>query len=131
MRGGQRIYITLKADHHRPTSKHHLNGVSLAGRRYRNIECWLGNFVIFRGILTSIAKKTTIFCDFPGRGVRTPCPPLGPRINRNSLLTYLREQCRLHAASFSKHSYLTIPELEHPTISEVRKVIIKANKIAP
>ena len=33
----------------------------------------LGSFVIFKGILTSIAKKS-YFCDFAG-WVRTPCPP--------------------------------------------------------
>ena len=29
------------------TAKRHLNGVSLAGRWWPNIECWLGSFVIF------------------------------------------------------------------------------------
>ena len=30
-KGGQRIHMTLKAGHHRPTSETPLNGVSLAG----------------------------------------------------------------------------------------------------
>ena len=34
-----------------------LNGVSLAGRWWPNIECWLGSFVIFHRIWTSISKK--------------------------------------------------------------------------
>ena len=35
----------------------YLEGVSLAGRCWSNIECWLASFVIFQGIRTSIAKK--------------------------------------------------------------------------
>ena len=57
--------IALKAGHHRPTSE--------TPFKWPIIECWLGSFVIFQGILTSIAKKHYIFCDFSGR-VQTPCP---------------------------------------------------------
>ena len=32
------------------------------------IECWLGSFVIFQGIRTSIAKKPYIFVIFQGGG---------------------------------------------------------------
>ena len=53
---GKRIQIALKAGHHR-----HLNGGSLAGRRWPNIECWFGSFVIFQRIRTSMAKKPYIF----------------------------------------------------------------------
>ena len=55
-----------------------LNGVSLAGRRWPNIECWLGSFVIFQGIRTSITKKTYIFVVFFFRGVGglNPLSPL-------------------------------------------------------
>ena len=42
-----------------------------------NIECWLGSFVIFQGIWTSIAKKPFIFVIFQ-RGSRPPVPPLDP-----------------------------------------------------
>ena len=39
-------------------------------------HCWLSSFVIFQGILTSIAKKPYISYDFSGGGgVRRPCPP--------------------------------------------------------
>ena len=39
-------------------------------------QCWLGSFVNFQGIWTSIAKKLYIFKDFSGgRGIRTPRPP--------------------------------------------------------
>ena len=34
-----------------------VNGVSLAGRRWPNIECWLGSFVIFQRIWIRIVKK--------------------------------------------------------------------------
>ena len=57
-----------------PPAKRHLNGVSLAGRRSLNIECWLGRFVIFQGIRTSIAKKTYIFGIFQGGGSGPPDP---------------------------------------------------------
>ena len=55
---GQRIPI--------PPAKRHLNSVSLAGRRWPNIECWLSSFVIFQGNQTSIAKKTYIFVIYQG-----------------------------------------------------------------
>ena len=58
-----------------PLAKRHINGVSRAWRRWPNIECWLGSFVIFQGIWTSIAKKPYIFVIFHGGGVRTPWPP--------------------------------------------------------
>ena len=46
-----------------------------------NIEGWLGNFVIFHGILTRIAKKPYILVVFQ-EGDTDPCPPppLDPRI---------------------------------------------------
>ena len=46
---GERIWISLKAGHHRPTSETPLNGVSLACRWWPNVECWLGSFENFRG----------------------------------------------------------------------------------
>ena len=58
---GEMIQIALTACHHRPVSKRHLNGVSLAGRWWPYIEFWLGSFVIFQGIRTSIAIKNPIF----------------------------------------------------------------------
>ena len=51
MRGEERIQIPQKAGHHRPTSETP-HGVSLAGRWWPNIECWLCTFValcFFRG----------------------------------------------------------------------------------
>ena len=49
-----------------PPVKCHLNGVSLAGRCWPKIEYWLGSFLIFQGIKTSIAKKPYIFVIFQG-----------------------------------------------------------------
>ena len=61
------------------SAKRHLNGVSLAGRWWSNIECWLGSFVIFQGIRTSIAKKPYIFVIFRGSShSRPPAPPPPP-----------------------------------------------------
>ena len=64
-----RIYLPLKGNSRRPSG--HLNGVSLEGRWWPDIECWLGSFVI----RTSIAKKPYIFVIFHG-GSRPPVPPL-------------------------------------------------------
>ena len=55
--------------------KRHLNGVTLAGRWWPNVECWPGSFVIFQGIRTSIANKSYIFVIFQA-GSRT-LPPSG------------------------------------------------------
>ena len=63
-----------------PPAKRHLNGVSLACRWWPYIECWLGSFVNFKGIRTSIAKKPYIFVIFQGVGVRTPVHPLDPHM---------------------------------------------------
>ena len=60
--------ISLKAGHHRPTSETPLNGVSLACRRWPNIEYWVGSFVIFQGTWTSIDNESFIF------GGRGPLP---------------------------------------------------------
>ena len=70
----ERIKIALKEGHHRPAGERHLNGVSLAGRRWPNIECWLGSFVISQGIWSSIAKKAFIFVIFSGAGGVGPDP---------------------------------------------------------
>ena len=67
-----------------------VNGISLAIQLWliiecwpilecwRIIECWLGNFVIFQGIRTGIAKKP-IFVIFQGMD---PLPPLDPGMYR-------------------------------------------------
>ena len=57
------------------SAKRHLNGVLLVCQWWPSIESWLGSFVVFKWIRTSIAKKPYIFVIFQG-GVRTPCPPL-------------------------------------------------------
>ena len=73
---GEMIQIQQKAGHHRHASERHFNGVSFVGRWWPNIECWLGSFVIFQGIWTSIARKPCIFVIF--QGVPDPLPPLDP-----------------------------------------------------
>ena len=46
------------------------------------IECWLGSFVIFQGIRTSIAKIPYIFVIFQGGGgSESSVPPLDPHMN--------------------------------------------------
>ena len=61
-----------------PSAKRHLNGVSLAGRWWPNIECWLESFVIFQRTRTSIAKKPYIFVIFQGGPDSLSPPPLDP-----------------------------------------------------
>ena len=60
-----------------PSLARQQNSISLVGRWWPNIECWLGSFVVLQGIRTSVAKKPYIFCDFSGGGggVQTPPPP--------------------------------------------------------
>ena len=59
-----------------PTVKRLRNGVSLAGRWWPNIECWLGSFVVFRGS-GPVLQRNPIFCDFKGGpGPLPPPPPL-------------------------------------------------------
>ena len=69
----ERIQISLKVDHHQLTSKTPFKW-RLAGRpMMAQHQCWLGSFVNFQGIRTSIAKKHYIFVIFQG------CPdPLSP-----------------------------------------------------
>ena len=58
-----------------PSAKRHLNGVSLAGQWWPNIEFWLGSFMIVQGIRTSITKKPYIFVIFQWGG-GAPSSPL-------------------------------------------------------
>ena len=64
-----------KGEHHRPASETPLNGVSLAVRWWPNIECWLGSFVIFQGIRTSIKQNPISLWFFWGGGSGPPAPP--------------------------------------------------------
>ena len=68
----QRRVGVVIAKHHARVQKV-LNAVSLAGRWWPNIVCWLGSFVILPVIRTSIAKKPLTFVIF--RGVWSPCHP--------------------------------------------------------
>ena len=56
-------------------AKRHLNGVSLACRRWPNIECWLGSFVIFMGFGPVLLENPIFFVIFQG-GADTQPPPL-------------------------------------------------------
>ena len=52
-----------------PPVKRHWNGISLAGRWWANIKCWLGSFAIFQG----------------ASGPLSPQPPLVPCMLKNSV----------------------------------------------
>ena len=74
--------MPLLMGNHRPASETSFNGVSMVGRRWPNIECWLGSFVSFQGIRTFFAKKPFIFVIFQGaRGVDPLPPPLPPLLD--------------------------------------------------
>ena len=57
-----------------PPARRHLNGVSLVGRWWPNIEWWIGSLVILRGS-GPVLLRNPIFLSF-SRGVRIPCPLL-------------------------------------------------------
>ena len=61
-----------------PSAKRHLNGVSLACRRWLSIACWLGSFVIFWGSRPVLLRNLILLgCDFSGGGGSgPPVPPL-------------------------------------------------------
>ena len=61
-----------------PPAERHLNGVSLACRYWPNIECWLGNSVIFQGFRTSFSKNPYIIVIFL-RGLSRPPAPFWMR----------------------------------------------------
>ena len=84
-----------------PPAKRHLNGVLLAGRWWPNIECWLGSFVVFQGIRTSIAKKPYIFVIFQGAGgLDHLSHPLGPPMYCGIFRSYSLALCpSLHYAT--------------------------------
>ena len=57
----------------------YLNGVSLAGRWWPNIECSIGSLVVLQG--TSIAKTPIFFVIFQGGGGSgPPVPPPDPHM---------------------------------------------------
>ena len=76
--------MPLRAGYHRPASEMpFISGVSLAGRWWPIIECWLGSFEVLQGIWTSIVKKPYIFVIFQGweGGGPDPVPPPPPLIH--------------------------------------------------
>ena len=50
----------------------HLNGISLVGRWWPNIECWLGSFVIFRGSGPVLLRNHIFLWFFMGSGPLCP-----------------------------------------------------------
>ena len=76
------IQIPLKSGHHRPASEKPLKWRFAGVPMMVNIECWLGSFVIFQEIRTSIAQKLYIFVIFRGGGGGSgpPVSPLDPHM---------------------------------------------------
>ena len=78
-----------------PPAKRNLNDLSLAGQWWPNIECWLGSFVIFQGIRTSIAKEPYSFVT-PGQ------PSESAHVDRleirslHNIHNFERATCSLH-----------------------------------
>ena len=84
-----RAYVCIKISEYPPpplgaiigrAAERHLNGVSLAGRWWPNIESLLGSCVILQGIRTSIVQKPYIFVIFQGGSGPPVPPPLDPHM---------------------------------------------------
>ena len=65
-----------------PPAKRHFNGVSLACRWWPYYACWLGSLWFFRESGPVLLRDPIFFVIFQGGGVRTPCPPLDPHMNK-------------------------------------------------
>ena len=78
-----------------PPAKRHLNGVSLVGRWWPNIDwmlAWLlWEFCEYQGSRSSIAKKPYIFFYFSGGG---GTDPLSPSLNPRMALTHSQDYLR-------------------------------------
>ena len=58
---------------------------------------WLGSFVIFKGIQTSIAKKPFIFVIFQGGpDTLSPPPPLDPHMSNEARFPNFGQSLHLH-----------------------------------
>ena len=115
-----------------PPAKHHLNGVSLMGRCWPNIECWLGRFVVLQGMWTSIVKKPYIFVIFHQRGPSL-WPPLDPHmcachcVKRNTFSPWRMMSgdtyaCKLNETQcdFQQCGILTSVESDEPLLPPVK-----------
>ena len=91
MRGGGIPNTTKRGPSSAHQRKRHLNGVSLAGRRWSNIECWLVSFVISQGVRTIFPKVPYSFVIFQADGwvVRAPLSDLWIR-TRTPSVSYLQ-----------------------------------------
>ena len=123
---GKRIQISLQAGHHR-----RLNGVSLAGRWWPNIECWLCSFVIFQGIQTSIAKKPYIFVIFQVEGSGPPAPSGSAHVSLHCIWR-LRQNFGLQICWVRQHIIcflLSFPHMQSALKYRVLLQIIQLNAI--
>ena len=91
-----------------PPAKRHLNGVSLACRSWSNIVCWLGNFLIFQGIRTSIPNETYIcVCVFFFQESPDLLPP--PSGSAPMEAFFKRPLCRIHRGYRSNKFCVILP----------------------
>ena len=107
------IQIPLCAGHHRPASE-----ISLAGRWWPNIECWLGNFVVYRRSVPVLVRNS-IFLS--GWGSGPTVPPSG------SAHAGLRLCCNKSPKTvlLSRICYFTMNSLE----SKMRNLIYNSDRI--
>ena len=90
MRGENHIQYNFKQAIIGTPAKRHLNGFSLACWWWPKIECWLGSFVIFQVIRTSIAKKPPL--DPPMKSSENA---VGEQLLEHDIMAYT-VKCDLH-----------------------------------
>ena len=86
-------------------AKRHLNGVSLAGRLWPNIECWLSSFVNIRGSGPVLLRNHIYLWFSRGRGILEPLsrpPPPPPPL---SIHTWQIRICNLRCTSVTERFF--------------------------
>ena len=87
---GERIQKSQKAGHHWPASETPLNGVSLACRRWPNVECWLGSFENFRWSGPVLLRNSIFLWFFRWRGGPDPLSPIWIRAWDRTISTLIQ-----------------------------------------
>ena len=104
-----------------PPAKRHLNGVSLVGRWWPNIECWLGSFD-FSGDPDQYFKMPYIFVIFQGGS--GPPVPMSPSGSAHAY-TLLEITCRGSIVELNKPAHGTLVLIILPSNRGLGKFVQK------